>query len=133
MKDLKNLSKYIKERNIRNSANNTNGGAKSGDGEEKDMEKEKEKKKSGKCPLHRDDDLYSAKNAQEQVCNFFLFCPHFPSNMFHYFLADVLVYIFIHSINLHIHYFHSLFITCIIMFNFVYFSVLTILLFYFLG
>lgn len=67
MKDLKNLSKYIKERNIKNNANNNTGGAKSGDGEEKDMEKEKEKGKAGKCPLHRDDDLYSAKNAQEQV------------------------------------------------------------------
>ena len=75
MKDLKNLSKYIKERNIKNTANNNNGGAESGDGEEKDMEKErvKEKGKAGKCPLHRDDDLYSAKNAQEQVCNFLLF------------------------------------------------------------
>lgn len=67
MKDLKNLSKYIKERNIKNNANNNTGGAKSGDGEEKDMEKEKKKGKAGKCPLHRDDDLYSAKNAQEQV------------------------------------------------------------------
>jgi hypothetical protein len=70
MKDLKSLSKYIKERNIKNSNNR----AKSGEGEEKDMEKErgKEKGKAGKCPLHRDDDLYSAKNAQEQVCYFFL-------------------------------------------------------------
>ena len=68
MKDLKNLSKYIKERNIKSGLNSA---AKSGDGEERDMgngkEKEKEKGKLGKCPLHRDDALYSAKNAQEQV------------------------------------------------------------------
>ena len=37
--------------------------------EEKDKEKEKDKVKgkAGACPLHRDDALYSAKNAQEQV------------------------------------------------------------------
>ena len=68
MKDLKNLSKYIKERNIKNNNKSC---------EEKGMEKEKGK--AGKCPLHRDDDLYSAKNAQEQVCYFFSFNTNFSS------------------------------------------------------
>lgn len=74
MKDLKSLSKYIKERNIKNGMS---GGAvkTGGDGDDKDIElgkekekeKEKVKGKAGACPLHRDDALYSAKNAQEQV------------------------------------------------------------------
>jgi hypothetical protein len=122
MKDLKNLSKYIKERNIKNSAYNNNGGAKSGDGEEKDMDKEKgkEKGKAGKCPLHRDDDLYSAKNAQEQVCYFSLILPLFIfSYIVHYLFIDLFANL-IYSFNLFIFCFNLLFL----IFNHVYFSIL---------
>ena len=74
MKDLKSLSKYIKERNIKNGMSGgtvkTGGNGDDKDievGKEKEKDKDKVKGKAGACPLHRDDALYSAKNAQEQV------------------------------------------------------------------